>query len=178
MTIQDIRPPEEVLRLTEYLSHDNPQFNQAGQWLHQKKDGTVINVDITSNRLDFEGRRAVIVLSTDITERKRAEMALRESEDRYRDLVDNSHELICTHDLDGRVVSVNPWAARVLGVPENALVGMNIRDGLLPEYRSQFEDYLHKVKTEGTCKGRDEDSHGHRRDQAVGVLQHSAYPGC
>jgi len=153
MTIQDIRPPEEALRLTEYLSRDNPQFNQAGQWLHQKKDGTVINVDITSNRLDFEGRRSVIVLSTDITERKRAEMALRESEDRYRDLVDNSHELICTHDLDGRVVSVNPWASRVLGVPENALVGMNIRDGLLPEYQSQFEDYLHKVKTEGSARG-------------------------
>jgi len=153
MTIQDIRPPAESLRLTEYLSHDNPVFNQAGQWLHQKKDGTVINVDITSNRLDFEGRRAVIVLSTDITERKRAEKALRDSEDRYRDLVDNSHELICTHDLDGRVISVNPWAARALGVPEDALVGMDIRDGLLPEYRSQFEDYLHKVKTEGTARG-------------------------
>jgi len=51
------------------------------------------------------------------------------------------------------VVSVNPWASRVLGVPENALVGMNIRDGLLPEYQSQFEDYLHRVKTEGSARG-------------------------
>src|SRR4030095_12221177 len=153
MTIHDIRPSEEVRRLTQYLSHSNPEFNQAGEWLHQKKDGTVINVEITSNRLDFEGRRAVFVLATDITERKSAEKALRESEDRYRDLVDNSHELICTHDLEGRVISVNPWAARVLGLPENALVGMNIRDGLLPEYRNQFEEYLHRVKTEGSAKG-------------------------
>ena len=67
--------------------------------------------------------------------------------------MDNSHELICTHDLEGRVISVNPWASRVLGYPPEVLIGMNIRDGLLPEYRSQFDEYIHKVKTEGSAKG-------------------------
>ena len=153
MTIKDIRPPEDVKLLDEYLTNANPAFNRAGEWRHQKKDGTIINVEITSNRLDFEGRRAVFVLANDITERKQAEKALRESEDRYRDLVDNSHELICTHDLDGNVISVNPWAARVLGYPQGVLVGMNIRDGLLPEYRHQFDEYIQKVKTEGSAKG-------------------------
>ena len=153
MTIHDIRPSEDVPVLTNYLTNKNPEFNQAGEWRHQTKDGRIINVEITSNRLDFEGRKAVFVLANDITERKRAEKALRESEDRYRDLVDNSHELICTHDLEGRVISVNPWAARVLGYPENALVGMNIRDGLLPEYRNQFDEYINKVKTEGSARG-------------------------
>ena len=64
--------------------------------------------------MTFGGRPAEFVLVHDVTERKKAETALRISEDRYRDLVDNSHELICTHDLEGRVLSVNPWAARVL----------------------------------------------------------------
>jgi len=153
MTIQDIRPPEDVQLLKEYLANQNPTFNRAGEWRHQKKDGTIINVEITSNRLDFEGRKAVFVLANDITERKVAEKALRESEDRYRDLVDNSHELICTHDLEGRVISVNPWASRVLGYPQDRLIGMNIRDGLLPEYRDQFDEYIQKVKTEGSAKG-------------------------
>ena len=119
MTIKDIRPAEDVPLLDDYLLNTNPTFNRAGEWRHQKKDGTIISVEITSNRLDFEGRQAVFVLANDITERKRAEKALRESEDRYRDLVDNSHELICTHDLEGRVISVNPWAARVLGYPQS-----------------------------------------------------------
>jgi len=153
MTIEDIRPPRDVQVLRKYLENPNPNFNQAGEWRHQKKDGTIITVEITSNRLDFEGREAVFVLANDITERKTAEKALRESEDRYRDLVDNSHELICTHDLEGRVISVNPWASRVLGYPQESLIGMNIRDGLLPEYRDEFDKYLEKVRTEGSAKG-------------------------
>jgi PAS domain S-box-containing protein len=153
MTIKDIRPPEDVKLLEKYLASDNAERANAGEWRHRKKDGTIITVDITSNRLAFGGRPAEFVLVHDVTERKQAETALRISEDRYRDLVDNSHELICTHDLDGRVLSVNPWAARVLGYPQYALVGMNIRDGLLPEYRKQFDEYLHTMKTEGSARG-------------------------
>ena len=153
MTIEDIRPSEDVQILRKYLENSNPHFNQAGEWRHQRKDGTIITVEITSNRLDFEGRRAVFVLAQDITERRAAETALRESEDRYRDLVDNSHELICTHDLEGRVISVNPWASRVLGYPQESLIGINIRDGLLPEYRDEFDKYIEKVKTEGSARG-------------------------
>jgi PAS domain S-box-containing protein len=153
MSIRDIRPPEEVRLLEEYLACAEPHLNHAGEWKHCKKDGTVINVEITANRLNFGGRSAEFVLVQDITERKKAETALRISEDRYRDLVDNSHELICTHDLDGRVLSVNPWAARVLGYPQNSLVGLNIRDGLLPEYRERFDEYMRTVITEGSARG-------------------------
>jgi PAS domain S-box-containing protein len=153
MTIRDIRPSEDVQLLAAYLESGNPELDHAGEWRHRKKDGTVINVEITSNRLSFAGRAAEFVLVNDITERKKAETALRISEDRYRDLVDNSHELICTHDLEGRVLSCNPWAARVLGYPVEAIVGMQIRDNLLPEYREEFDQYLHKVKTEGSARG-------------------------
>ncbi|HEV2833677.1 MAG TPA: PAS domain S-box protein [Pyrinomonadaceae bacterium] len=153
MTIMDIRPPEDVKLLADYLAGHNLELDHAGEWRHRKKDGTVINVEITANRVNFGGRAAEFVLAHDITERKKAETALRISEDRYRDLVDNSHELICTHDLEGRVLSVNPWAARVLGYPQESLIGMNIRDGLLPEYREQFDEYLNTVKTEGSARG-------------------------
>ena len=153
MTLKDIRPAEDVPILSAYLASDSPERHNAGEWRHRKKDGTLINVEIIATRLSFAGRAAEFVLAQDVTERRQAEMALRISEDRYRDLVDNSHELICTHDLEGKVLSVNPWAARVLGYPREKLVGMNIRDGLLPEYRAQFDQYLHTVRTEGSARG-------------------------
>jgi PAS domain S-box-containing protein len=152
MTIKDIRPPEDVALLEKYLNSENTHPD-AGEWRHRKKDGTLINVDVTANRLTFGGRPAEFVLVRDITERKKAEKALRISEDRYRDLVDNSHELICTHDLQGRVLSVNPWASRVLGYPQESIIGTNIRNGLLPEYREQFDEYLRIVTTEGSARG-------------------------
>ncbi|HSK64881.1 MAG TPA: PAS domain S-box protein [Pyrinomonadaceae bacterium] len=139
MTIMDIRSPEDAQLLAAHLAKRQGDVDHAGEWRHRKKDGTVINVEVTANRLNFGGRSAEFVLANDVTERKKAESALRVSEDRYRDLVDNSHELICTHDLEGIVLSVNPWAARVLGYPQESLIGMNIRDGLLPEYRRQFD---------------------------------------
>ena len=153
MTIKEIRPPEDVPALCDYLLVSKEEIDRAGEWRHQKKDGTIINVEITSHQLTFAGRRAEFVLVNDITERKLAEEALRESEDRYRDLVENSHELMCTHDLEGRIISVNPWAAQVLGYKPEVLIGLNIRAGLVPEYRDEFDNYIRTIKAEGFARG-------------------------
>jgi len=153
MTIEQIRPPEDVPRLHDYLALGSSDFDRAGEWRHQKNNGDIITVEITAHQLDFSNRHAELVMAVDITERKLAEAALVESEDRYRDLVDNSHELMCTHDLEGRIISVNPWAARVLGYKQEALIGLQIREGLMPEYRDQFDEYLREIRENGFARG-------------------------
>jgi PAS domain S-box-containing protein len=92
-------------------------------------------------------------LLLDITERKKREQELWESEDRYRDLVEHSHELICTHDLEGRLLSVNSWAAGVIGYSQDELLRMNMRDLLVPETRHEFGRYLDEIRTHGAAQG-------------------------
>jgi PAS domain S-box-containing protein len=104
--------------------------------------------------LDHEGKvRGAIGVFVDITQRKRAVEALRESEDRYRDLVENSQDLLCTHDLEGRLLSSNPRPARILGYEVAELLAIPMRELIATEYREQFDAYLARMKTLGADKG-------------------------
>src|SRR4030095_14323696 len=72
---------------------------------------------------------------------ERAERALDETERRYQHLVEHSLGLICTHDLNGTLLSVNPAAVRALAFEPGEGVGRNLRDFLSPDTRHLFDDY-------------------------------------
>src|SRR5260370_12886537 len=92
---------------------------------------------------DPAGRvRTLVGTAQEITARKEMEVVLRESEDRYRDLVENSTDLICTHDLTGRLLSVNELPTKLLGYSREDVLNKPMRDFLLPEARAQFDQSL------------------------------------
>jgi PAS domain S-box-containing protein len=67
MTIRDVRPAQDVSRLLESASHGGAGLEQSGTWRHRKKDGTLLDVQITSHNLEWAGRPARLVLAVDIT---------------------------------------------------------------------------------------------------------------
>jgi PAS domain S-box-containing protein len=79
--------------------------------------------------------------------------ALRDSEQRYRELVEYSLGLICTHDLSGTILSINPAAAQALGYQPRDGIGRNLRDFLSPDKRDLFDDYLRRIREQGRDEG-------------------------
>ncbi|MGC9503869.1 PAS domain-containing protein [Baaleninema sp.] len=76
MTIADIRPSEDVPQLLDNVAQVGEGIDRAGLWRHIKKDGSTIDVEITSHPLEFDGRRAEVVLANDVTERLAVERRL------------------------------------------------------------------------------------------------------
>jgi diguanylate cyclase (GGDEF)-like protein/PAS domain S-box-containing protein len=80
LTLRDIRPSEDIPKFEESVRTTPQHGYNSGFWRHRLKDGTLIDVEITSHEMDYEGRRARFVCPIDVTQRLHAEAALRERE--------------------------------------------------------------------------------------------------
>ena len=79
--------------------------------------------------------------------------ALHDNQDWYQDLVEHSHDLLCIHDLAGRLLLVNPAPARALGYTVEELLQIPMRDLVPPEFRPQFDAYLSEIERTGESRG-------------------------
>jgi PAS domain S-box-containing protein len=96
----------------------------------------------------------VIGFGLNITDRKKIEEQVKLNEKRYRDLFNYSQAFICTHDLNGRLLTVNPAICELLGHTQEELTGRLLTDFLPKEdIKNFYTDYLGKVINEGTVKG-------------------------
>jgi PAS domain S-box-containing protein len=136
MTIKDIRPSEDVPALLENISKVTKGLDIAGTWRHIKKDGTLIYVEIISHTLTFAGRRAEIVLAMDVTERKKSEEALYESETKFRRLTEAAFGGIAVTEK-GKFIEVSDQFATLFGYRRSELIGMYATDLIAPEVRSE-----------------------------------------
>ena len=151
MTLADVRPAEDVPRLMNVTRDLPPGYHRTGEWRHRRKNGSFFPVEITSHSIDFGGRPARLVLITDITERRAAEEMLRDSEERFRSIVENSPLGLFRAALDGTFVFANDALARILGYEStDSVVGLNaLRICHDPEERA----LLAAVVREGASSG-------------------------
>jgi diguanylate cyclase (GGDEF)-like protein/PAS domain S-box-containing protein len=126
------------------LAVQNVERRKAGvaeqhEFKFRSKDGVAIWAELNTTPLyDAHGGYAgALAMVTDITERKRADQALSESEIRYRTTLEAMAEGIVLQDYQGRILTCNPAAERILGLTRDQIMG---RTSLDPRWRAVHED--------------------------------------
>lgn len=149
-------PPEAQARLGEAIERartegdewdlELPFVTATGRRLWVRAMGSVDYLD------DGHPHRLVGAIQ-DVSIRRRVISALETSERRFRQLFQYSLGLICTHDYDGTLLSVNPAAARALGYSIGELLGRSLGEFMPPERQDDFRSYLLRVIRTGTDSG-------------------------
>ncbi|MDN7023889.1 PAS domain S-box protein [Methanoculleus sp. FWC-SCC1] len=94
-------------------------------------DGSIVDVEVTAHPMESQGKRLIQVIARDITDRKKAEEALRESEERFRYIAEHSPDILYTLDREGRITYVSPSIERITGHTPTELIGKNYMDYIL-----------------------------------------------
>ncbi len=129
--------PEHVKTVKQQLSRK--LAGKADQTVYEidclRKDGTRATLEVNSSVIQQDGKAvAVQGIARDITERRHAEEALKNSENRFRDLIENANDLIYTHDLNGNFTSLNRAGERITGYAREEAMKMNITQVVAPEF--------------------------------------------
>jgi PAS domain S-box-containing protein len=151
MTVRDIRPPEDIPAFLEAdpVLSDKPQA--AGVWRHRKRNGELILVEIFASAIQFEGRLAQLAVAIDVTEQRRAEEAIRQSETRLRAIIDNEPECVKTVSTGGLLLEMNAAGLRMIEAESAAQVrGIPVTDLIHPEDRARFNALHRKAAGGGT----------------------------
>lgn len=146
MKFRDIHPLEDIPAFLESIAEFTAGFYvTARTWKHLKKDGAVIDVEVTCHPINYNGQQAGLVLAHDITESKRAEDELREMSIG----LENAVEGISRIDVQGRFVSVNEAFAGMAGYKPQELIGMEWQEIVHPDDRPKAESAYQHMVTQG-----------------------------
>ncbi|MFA7227802.1 MAG: PAS domain S-box protein [Melioribacteraceae bacterium] len=133
MTIADIRPKEDVPKLLNNISEPGSGFDDSEIWRHRIKDGRIIDVEIISHTLKFNGKEAVLIVAHDITEKRQVEAALKLSEIRFRGLINSMQDLVYTLDCDMKITGLYGMWSEMYGLTEELLLGRKLTAFLSPK---------------------------------------------
>ncbi len=134
---------------------DRTQFivetGQATEWAEMKlarRDGRVFEAETKGTPILYRGIPGVLTIVRDITERKEAEDTLRESEERYRKLVELSPEAVVVH-AQGKILYVNSAGIRMFGATPDKVDGSSVADFLHPDHRGETLERVRRIVETG-----------------------------
>jgi two-component system, LuxR family, sensor kinase FixL len=115
----------------------------------RRKDGSVFPMDLSVGEAHDNGEPIFVGIIRDITQRKSAEIALRESELRWRSILDTVPDAIIVIDAAGTVESFSPAAESLFGYTAGEVVGQNVKMLMPQPYRGAHDGYLARYMRTG-----------------------------
>ncbi|MBN1763349.1 MAG: PAS domain S-box protein [Methanomicrobia archaeon] len=140
----------EMMREIHRLRRTDPdQAPMNYEFLFKDRYGNLRNIYVTATLIP--GTKRSVVSFADLTERKRAEDALKESEKKYRTFVDTASDLMLIADKDGKITDVNQSMARTLRYSGEELLGMPItqllsKESLEKDFKPNWEEFITEGK--------------------------------
>jgi diguanylate cyclase (GGDEF)-like protein/PAS domain S-box-containing protein len=153
MTIRDIRPPEEQ----EALDRELAGVHRQNVRRHRRADGRILQVEVSSQELPMSGHRARLVLAIDVTARRHAEDELRESERRFRELLQNVDLISVLLDPIGTITFCNKFLLDRTRYAKEEVIGRNWFDLFIPEPdRARVARVFHQKIADGSVAAHEE----------------------
>ena len=144
LNVKDLFPPEDLVK--DPIQNDDLR---AGKTIIKerklvRKNGTFLLVEVSGKMLD-DGR--VQVIARDITERKKAEEKLKESEEKYRTLIESSSDCICHIDLNGKIMYMNRGGVKINEFESSDYAcGLDCATGIKEKYLDLMKDAINRAK--------------------------------
>jgi PAS domain S-box-containing protein len=161
LQLNDLRPPGDVPDLIRGRSVSSPQAMShfSGQFRHQRKDCSLLLVEVYSGPIIWNGVKARMVTAIDVTERKRAEERLHEQ----ADIINRAHDAIIVRDFGSDLISVwNLGAERLYGWSATEAIGRPMAELIFAEpsnRESLLEQLISAGEFHGEVKHRAKDGH-------------------
>jgi PAS domain S-box-containing protein len=131
MHASQLRSPDTKEEFNQQIKIAQVSGKALYETVHQRKDGSVFPVEISLHAIDNDGKRFYQAVIRDITERKKAEIALKDRMEDLRRLatvVSDSNDAVILHDFDGKILAWNRGAKETYGYTETEALGKNVRE--------------------------------------------------
>lgn len=131
--VADLLKGDFTINIQEIISGKETTGDKAVEVINKKKDGMLFPAEIATRTFKLGNEERLIVYIRDITERKKAEKALKASEENFCILVNNTLDAILILDIEGRVLAANAAVGKMLDMELEKVIGINITKYLVPE---------------------------------------------
>jgi PAS domain S-box-containing protein len=149
MSIMQIRPETEIKNVEQIVAKNRENANYyEGIFEHIKKNKDHIYVSIQSNFIRFSEKASRLVVAADVTEKIKAETALRISEQRFKSLVQEGSDLICILDHEGNYKYVSPTSESILGLSPEYFLDKNAFDFIHSDDKDRVMNQFIRVVSE------------------------------